>query len=171
MRYFGDQVCLHETTLADYASKGGAITLTLGAVRPEHVTRSKGMAVSPSCDQMLACGQQFLVNGDLYVVLGLLWVGFGKLFKKHKSSIKKKNPSAPLLCLAVPQSCSDFDPERIDLFKEHLVLFVAHHVLNSAVFPVEKIRRRDITNMATVFSRVCKAYHMDKAFWKQICLK
>ena len=152
-----------------YARDGGAITITCGAVLPKDVTRAKGMGVSPNCEKTLACAQQFLVNGELYVCLGLLWVGFGKIYKTSgKNGKKKKKPDAPLLCLAVPQSCVQLDSDRPDLFVPHLVLFVAHYVLDSAVFPCDQIRCADIDKLAKVFSNLCTTNHKSKDFWRQV---
>ena len=155
LRYFGGHVTLEEGTsdLADYAAKGGHITLTAGAIRPCDVVKHRGLGVSPSCDRMLASGQQFIVKGELYCVLGLLWVGFGKVFKQRNKK-KTKNPRAPLLVLAAPQSCADIPPKQFAQYIPHIVLFVAHYVLSAAEFPVDKICRTHIQNLSVAFANI-----------------
>ena len=168
LRYVGGHVLLDdESDLDTYITNGGCITLTAGAVKPDDVLRSRGRAVSPLCERMLASGQQFIVKGELFVVLGLLWIGFGKIFKNRKGSRTKK-PLAPLLALCVPPSCQDISVDDYKRYTPHLSLFVAHHVLSSAAFPVATIRRKHIEQMASVFVSICKDHRSDKAFWKRV---
>ena len=168
MRYVGGHVILSDNDdLARYIRQGGCITLTSAAVHPKDVLRGRGAHVAPRCERMLASGQHFIVKGSLYCVLGLLWVGFGKLFKGRKGT-KKKNPRAPLLVLAVPPSCMDVPADDVTSYSPHLVLLVAHHVLACATFVMEKIRRADITHLATAFTSICSKLHTDKKFWDGI---
>ena len=172
LRYVGGQVVLEDAgddgDISDYVDSGGCITLTAADVRPKDVVnRGKGRPVSDQCDRMLASGQQFIVKGDLFCVLGLLWVGFGKVFKDRKGA-KTKKPAAPLLILAAPPSCRDIPEQDFDRYVPHLVLFTAHHVLESAAFPVTTIRRHDIAMLSSVFAQICRRYNKKKAFWKQI---
>ena len=168
LRYVGGQVLLDDDDdIASYTRNGGCITLTAGAVKPTNVLRSRGKGVSPNCDLMLASGQQFIVKGEMFAVLGLLWVGFGKLFKGRKGN-KTKKPAAPLLVLTVPISYQDIPADDYMRYIPHLTLFVAHHVLSSASFPVDTIRRNDIKKLSSVFISICREHKLDKAFWKRV---
>ena len=169
LRYFGGHVIIDGACrdIATYAQEGGCITLTAGAVRPSDVTKRKGMCVSPDCERLLYSGQQFLVQGELYSVLGLLWIGFGKPFKQRNSETSARTPKAPLLVMVIPTSCVDLGEHHDDIriFLPHLACFTAHHVLTTAVFPAETIRRNDVLNMARLFLEICNKYHKQKQFW------
>ena len=168
LRYLGGHVIMSDDNdLASYIQQGGCITLTSAAVSPKDCLRGKGARIHPSCERMLACGQHFVMKGDLFCVLGLLWVGFGKPFKGRKGS-KKKNPKAPLLVLAAPPSFLDIASEDVARYTSKLVLLVAHHVLESASFAMEKIRRSDISKLATIFASICSRYHKNKKFWQDL---
>ena len=169
LRYVGGFVCLDADakSLSEYAENGGVITLTAGAVRGCDVCRGKGLSVAPDCERMLCSGQQFLVQGELYCCLGLLWIGFGKLFKQRDDS-KAKKPKAPLLVLVVPNSCLTLPAGDMRQFVSHLALFTAHHVLASAVFPAETIRRRDVNKMLTAFALITTKFYNHPTFWKDV---
>lgn len=169
LRFFGGFMCLDSdaASLSEYAHNGGMITLTSGAVRGCDVSRAKGLPVSPDCERMLCTGQQFLVQGELYCCLGLLWIGFGKFFKQRDES-KSKKPKAPLLVLVVPHSCLGLPTGDMRQLVKHLSLFVAHHVLASAVFPADRIRLKDVDKMANWFANITSKYHEHPTFWRDV---
>ena len=115
----------------------------------------------------ISCVTVWCVQGELYVCLGLLWIGFGKLFKQRDDS-KAKNPKAPLLVLVVPNCCLSLPAGNIRQFVPHLALFTAHHVLASAVFPAETIRRRDVNKMITAFALITTKYYNQQKFWQDV---
>jgi hypothetical protein len=115
----------------------------------------------------ISCVAVWCVQGELYCCLGLLWIGFGKLFKQRDDS-KAKKPKAPLLVLVVPNSCLALPAGDIRQFVSHLALFTAHHVLASAVFPAETIRRQDVNKMLTAFALITTKYYTHPTFWKDV---
>ena len=81
---------------------------------------------------------------------------------------KAKNPKAPLLVLVVPNSCLALPAGDMRQFVSHLALFTAHHVLASAVFPAETIRRRDVNKMLTAFALITTKFYNHPTFWKDV---
>ena len=69
--------------------------------------------------------------------------------------------------MVIPTSCVDLGENHDDIriFLPHLACFTAHHVLTTAVFPAETIRRNDVLNMSRLFLEICNKYHKCKNFW------